>query len=315
MSEVVQGLPTPEELERAVRLLAVQSRREVSSAFAGGYRSAFRGGGVEFEESRPYTPGDDVRSLDWNAMARTGEPWVKRFREERDQTVLLALDVSASMRFGTSGSAKATVAAHAGALVAAAAARAGDRVGLLCFDGAVRAELRPGRGEAHLWRVLRALVGAAGAPEGGTSLSLALTRARTLLRRRSVVILLSDFRDDAFFTPGEGRAPDPGLVALAKHHDVVAAVLQDPREDELPAVGTVRFGDPEGEGPVLVLRSGSRRVRARYAAACALRRRALERRLRRDGADVLWLPTHRDPLGALSRFFRRHPGAPRGAAA
>ncbi len=316
MSDGTQPLPSPEELERAVRLLAVRSRREVSSAFAGGYRSAFRGGGVEFEESRPYVPGDDVRSLDWNAMARTGEPWVKRFREERDQTVVLVLDVSASMRFGTSGRAKAAVAAHAAALVAAAAARAGDRVGLLCFDREVRVEIPPARGEGHLWRVLRALVTAAGAPEGGTSLAVGLGRARTLTRRRAVVMLLSDFRDDGFFAARGGRAPDRAvLVALAKHHDVVAAALHDPREDELPDVGTVRFGDPEGEGPALVLRSGSRRARARYRVACEVRRRALERRLRGDGADVLWLPTHRDPLGALARFFRRHPGAPREVAA
>ncbi len=292
--------PTPEELERAVRLLAVRSRREVSSAFAGGYRSAFRGGGVEFEESRPYVPGDDVRSLDWNAMARTGEPWVKRFREERDQTLVLALDVSTSMRFGSHGRAKAAVAAHAAALVAAAASRAGDRVGLLCFDGGVRSEIAPARGEGHLWRVLRGVVAAAGAPGGGTSLADALTRVRGLASRRAVVLLLSDFRDDAFF------ADRAGLVAVARHHDVVAGVLHDPREDALPDVGTVRLADAEGGGPGLVLRTGSRRVRARHRAACVVRRRALERRLRGDGADVLWLPTHRDPLLALARFFTRH---------
>ena len=300
--------PAREELERAVRLLAVRARREVSSAFAGGYRSAFRGGGVEFEESRPYAPGDDVRSLDWNAMARTGEPWVKRFREERDQTVLLALDVSASMGFGTRGRSKATVAAHAAALLAAAASRAGDRVGLLAFSDGARAEIPPGRGEAQLGRVLRSLVETAAEPGGATGLSAAVARARHLARRRAVVVLLSDFRDPHFF---EDRA---GLLALARNHDVVAGVVQDPVEEALPDAGSLRVGDAE-RGGGLVLRSGSRRARERYAAAAAVRRRALERRLRGDGADVLWLHTHRDPLTALARFFRRHPGVHRGATA
>ena len=116
-----QFIPSGAELERAARLLEVRSRREASSAFSGGYRSAFRGGGIEFEESRPYLPGDDVRALDWNATARSGVPYVKRFREERDQTVLLAVDVSASMSFGSAGRAKAALAAHAAALIAAAA--------------------------------------------------------------------------------------------------------------------------------------------------------------------------------------------------
>ena len=148
--------PSSGDLARAARILAVRSRREVTGLFAGSYASAFRGGGIEFEESRPYVAGDDVRYLDWNAFARTGELFVKRFREERDEMVLLAIDVSASMRFGTTGRNKAATAAHAAALIAAAAGRTGDRLGFLTFDDAVRTEIRPSRGPAHTWRVIEA---------------------------------------------------------------------------------------------------------------------------------------------------------------
>jgi uncharacterized protein (DUF58 family) len=296
------------DLARAARLLFVRSRREASSGLAGGWRSAFRGGGVEFEESRPYVPGDDVRSIDWNALARTDVPYVKRFREERDQTVLLAVDVSASMGFGSVAASKAAAACHACALVVAAAARAGDRVGLLTFDARVRDEIAPARGSAHVWRVLRALVGTAGASAGGTALGAAVERVRRAAARRAVVFLVSDFRDDAFFEPAPGapRSPRADLVALAAGHDLVALVVHDPREDELPAVGAVRVADPEAPGRVLVLSSRSARARRRYRAACEVRRRALARRLRADGADVLGLRSDRDPLHALARFFARH---------
>ena len=292
------------DLARAARLLRVRSRREAASAFAGGYRSAFRGGGVEFEESRPYVPGDEVRFLDWNALARTGVPYVKRFREERDQTLFLVLDVSASMGFGSTGRAKAGAAAHAAALLVAAASRAGDRVGLLTFDEAVREEIAPGRGEGHAWRVLRALVGSARASAGGTGLSTALARARSALPRRGVVFVLSDFRDDAFFAaPPGGHPPRAELLALARAHDAVAIAIHDPREDEIPSAGGLRIADPEARGPSLVFPSRSRRARERYRAACEVRRRALARRLRADGADVVSLRADREPLRVLARFF------------
>jgi uncharacterized protein (DUF58 family) len=304
-------LPTAAELERAARVLAVRSRREVSSAFAGGYRSAFRGGGVEFEESRPYLPGDDVRHLDWNALARTGTPYVKRFREERDQTVLLALDVSRSMGFGSGGRSKAALAAHAAALLAGAAVRAGDRVGLATFAEALREELPPERGEHRLFPLLRRLAEAAAAPAGGTDFPAALAGLGARLRRRAVVVLLSDLR--AAGDPAAWPAR-PLLARLARRHDMVLAVTQDPRELELPAAGAFRAGDPEAPGPALLLRSDGR-ARERYREAAAARRRALERALRADGADLLWLRTDHDPLHALARFFARRPARVRSRAA
>jgi uncharacterized protein (DUF58 family) len=279
-------------------VLWVRSRREATSWLVGSYTSAFRGGGVEFEELRPYAPGDDVRAIDWNATARTGLPWLKRFREERAHTVLLGLDVSASMAFGTAGRSKAEVAAHAAALVAAAAGRAGDRVGLVVFSDAVRAALEPRRGGAHTWRVVRALADAAADTGGATALAAAADWMLARARRRGVVVLLSDFRDPVL----DGVEPPARLAALAGRHDVVSIVLEDPRERALLAAGGLRLVDPEGGGGGLL--TTGRRRRVRYAAAAAARREELTRRLARLGADTLWLSTDADPLHALLRFFR-----------
>jgi uncharacterized protein (DUF58 family) len=295
----VSFAPTPAELARAARVLTLRSRREATSVLGGAYTSAFRGGGTEFEELRPYLPGDDVRALDWNATARTGAPFVRRFREERDQTLWLLLDVSASMRFGTTGRSKASLGAHLAALLAAAAGRAGDRVGFLAFDDGARDELLPDRGPAHAWRVVRRAVAAAGRAGGATGLAAALARLGRHARRPAIVFLLSDFRDAGF---------SAALPAAASRHDLVSAVLHDPREEELPAVGPVRFADPEDARRTFVLDAADPRVRARYRAACATRRRTLVRNLHAAGSDVLWIRTGEDPLRALIRFFRQRTG-------
>ena len=299
-------LPSHAELERAARILAVRSRREVSSAFAGGYRSAFRGGGIEFEESRPYVPGDDVRHLDWNVLARTGTPYVKRFREERDQTVLLALDVSRSMAFGSGGRSKAALAAHAAALLAGAATRAGDRIGLAHFGAALEVDLEPERNADRLFPLVRRLAAVAAAPSGVTDLAAALRELGAALTRRAVVVVLSDFRDDALLRERTTSPVRLALLRLARRHDVVAAAIEDPREVELPSAGALVVADPERGGARAVLRTDAA-TRARFAAAAAERRRSLERTLRNAGADVVWLRTDRDPLRALARFFEHRP--------
>jgi uncharacterized protein (DUF58 family) len=289
-------------------VLWVRSRRVAAGLAAGGYATAFRGAGMEFDESRPYVPGDDVRHFDWNATARTGEPFVKRFREERDQTLILLLDVSASMGFTSGDRTKAELAAHASALLAAAAGRVGDRVGLVAFgDGVVR-ELRPRRGDAHVFALVRSAVEVAHRPAGGTSLAAAFARLPALAGHRAIVVVLSDFRDEALAGSARPGGPRARWVATARHHDLVAMLVHDPREEELPACGPLHLADPEVPGRDLVIDSGSERARALYRTACRVRRRALERRLRADGADVLWLRTDRDPLSALVRFFHDHVG-------
>jgi uncharacterized protein (DUF58 family) len=308
--------PRSEELARAAGLLVVRSRREATGLFAGNYASAFRGSGLEFEESRPYAPGDDVRSIDWNATARRGEIYVKRFREERDQTLLFALDCSASMRFGSGARSKAGTAAHALALLAAAAGRAGDRIGLFAFDAAPRAWIPPARGVAHGRRVVETALGCAAMATGSTRLEVGLRALRAERGRRFVVVLLSDFRDPQLL-PGAGSdAPLREAVAeLGRGHDLVALAVLDPTELALPDAGPLRLADPERPGEVLVLDTGRRRVREAWLAACAARRAWVAAALRRAGAELCWLRSDRSPLHALGRFFgeraARRPRIPR----
>ena len=292
------------DLSRATRLLLVRSRREATGLFAGNYTSAFRGGGLEFEESRPYVPGDDIRSIDWNATARSAEPFVKQFREERNQILLFLLDVSASMGFGSAGTTKAATGAHALALMAAAAGRAGDRVGLIVFDRAVRRQVPIGRGGAHSLRVIRAALESDVGTRGTTRLGAGLRAVFAATRRRAVVIVISDFRDPELFPASGDSAVRTELGELARRHDVVAAVVVDPREETLPDAGPIRIADPERPGRALVLNSGSRRVRDEYRSACSAWRSRTEGDLRRCGADTLWIRTDRDPLFALGSFFR-----------
>lgn len=306
--DVRLGPTAPAAIARAARVLWVRSRRDATGWLVGGYRSAFRGGGIEFEELRPYTPGDDVRSIDWNATARSGTPWVKRFREERAHTVLVVLDVSASMAFGSGGRSKLACAAYVAALVAAAAQRAGDRVGFAAFSDTIRASLPPARGAVHGWRLVRSASAQTEQPAGTTQLCVASAWAMAQTRRRALVVLLSDFRDPALDRVRTDGGASP-LAALASRHDLVTVVVDDPREHALIAAGGVRLVDPEAGGRRLLLGTGPRR-RARYAAAAAARRTALLRRLRGEGADPLALSAPEDPLRALVRFF--HVRAARG---
>jgi len=299
-------LPVAADLAHAARVLQVRSRREVAGALTGGYRSAFRGGGIEFEESRPYVPGDDVRAIDWNALARTGTAYVKHYREERDQTLLLLVDVSASMAFGSAGPTKSALAARSAALLSAAAAYAGDRVALWTFDRELRCEIEPGRGEAHGLRVLRALIAAGSPGDGATAFGPVLARLRERVHRRAIVFLLSDLRDEALFaTDAAGRRLRSSLAAVARRHDVVAGWVVDPRELALPRAGTLRVADPEAPARSLLLRAGSARARERYTIAAHARERAFQARLRAEGIDRVTLSTDADPLRALGRFFAR----------
>jgi uncharacterized protein (DUF58 family) len=352
--------PPHAELLRAARVLALRSRLEATGLFAGNYRSAFRGGGLEYEESRPYAPGDDVRWLDASATARTGVPYVKLFREERDRSLLLGLDVSGSMGFGTAGKpakrarsepqasegrplqgkpakrarsepqaeraarhsraefpkgrpsegrpqGKAATAVHALALLASAAGRAGDRIGLLAFDSRVRAETALARGRAQSARLIQLAALAAAESRGTTDLGAALRELRRRAPRRSIVVLISDFRDPAL----QGGDPGPlrrELAGLARDNDLVAAVIVDPREQELVAAGGVRVRDSERGGRTLVLPTSSGRARRAFAAASARWRAQLARDLRRAGADCVWLRTDRSPFFALAHFFQERAG-------
>jgi uncharacterized protein (DUF58 family) len=295
---------------RSARIGVVRSRREARGPLVGEYASAFRSGGMVFEESRPYVPGDDVRRMDWNAMARSGLPWVKHYREERDRAVSVLLDTSASMAFASRGPSLAELGARVAALLVAVAARAGDRVRLLTSEDAAATPFA--RGTAGAWRIIEALARRAAEPGGRAGFESVIERAGRGAHPDAIVFVVSDFRP-----AGGAGAPAPTLPAalagLAKRSDVISVVLDDPLSRALPAAGRVRIADPEAPTRTRVLDTGDSRVRSRYAALARERARALERGLRRHGSDVVWLRTDRDPLPALAHFFRvraAHVGSP-----
>ncbi len=284
---------TPRELLRKVQRLEIRTRRLVDQSLAGSYHSVFRGRGMEFAEVREYQPGDDVRTIDWNVSARMQNPFVKKFTEERELTVVVAVDVSGSGMFGTARATKKDLATEVSALLAFSAIRNNDRVGLLLFTDQVEKYVPPRKGREHALRVLRDLV--ASEPAGrGTDIAGALTYLRNVVTKRAVVFLVSDFQDQGF---------EKVLRTVARKHDLVGILVSDPRESEIPAVGLVSVEDPE-TGRCGVLDAGSRQVRAAYGAWAAKRRETIRDTVRRTGVDLLELGTGEDYELPLVRFFR-----------
>ena len=308
------------ELIRKIRYIQLRTRRTVTTAFAGEYRSVFRGQGMEFDEVREYQPGDDVGSIDWNVTARTGRPHVKRFVEERELTVFFVVDVSASGRFGSTGAAKTEVAAELAAVVSFAAARQNDRVGLLAFSDRIELFVPAKKGITHVLRIVREILSIQ--PAGtGTDLAGAMRYLNLVLRRRATVFLISDFLDGgrAGTRPrwrsrltvgreasGESAAPIASTTDLrmaARRHDLIAASIFDPREAELPSAGMVELEDAES-GRLALLDTGSRRVRRDYERRARERREALSRQLRELGIDEIPIRTDAGWVDRLVRFFR-----------
>lgn len=284
---------TPELLAQ-VRRLTIRSRRAVEEVFSGAYRSAFRGKGLEFAEVREYVPGDDVRSIDWNVTARHGRPFVKRFDEERELTVVVALDLSASQRFGTRVRTKRAAAAEAGALVALAASRNRDRVGLLLFTDRVELYLPPSKSRARSLRIVRDLV--AFEPRGtGTDLGQALAFLGRVLRRRAVVFLISDWIADSFERP---------LNLLARRHELVTIEVDDPFEEALPARGLVMARDLEtGERRLVDLTAPA--ARREWRNVRGRRQRELKETLLRARAGRIRVRSDAPVAPELVRHFER----------
>uniref|UniRef100_A0A832I1E1 DUF58 domain-containing protein n=1 Tax=Eiseniibacteriota bacterium TaxID=2212470 RepID=A0A832I1E1_UNCEI len=280
------------ELLSKVRRLEIRSRHLVEDLFAGQSESVFKGRGVEFEEVRPYVPGDEVRDIDWNVTARLGAPYVKRFVEERELTVMLVADVSSSMRFGTAGAEKRELAAELCAVLGFAAIRNNDRVGLVLAGERVEHAVPPARGRTHLLRLLRDVLGVP-LDTRGTRLGEAARFLVRTLRRRSLVFWLSDFEDR--LDPRDWRA-------LARRHDVTAFRITDPRDADLPAVGWVELEDLESGRRALVPTS-DRRVRERYRRAWEERRAAAERALAEARCPLVELRTDHSYLPVLMRYF------------
>ena len=281
---------TPDELKQLKRL-HIQAGRRVDSPFAGGYRSAFRGRGMEFEEVRPYVPGDDVRHIDWNVTARVGAPHVKEFREERELCLQLVLDVSGSVGVGFGGRDGRTdkrlqIARLAGAL-AYAAIRNGDQVGLMSFTDKVECFLPPRKSRGHAWAVMRAAFERS-ATGTRTDLPRALTEVGRHLRRRAVVCVLSDFISDADYSRS--------LAILGRRHRVNCFVVHDPLESQMPDIGLVDVEDAETGRRIMV---DTAQINPRHTLDERMRS------LRRLGVRPSAISTADDPFGHLLRHFRR----------
>jgi uncharacterized protein (DUF58 family) len=291
--------PIPlQEILRQVRRVELRTRGLVTSRFSGEYHSVFKGQGIEFVEVREYVPGDDVRTIDWNVSARTGGTYVKKYVEERELTVLLAVDLSGSQRWGTRARFKSEMVVEAAATLAMSAVRNNDRVGLLVFTDRVESFVPPRKGRRHVLRILRDLL--AFQPRGtGTDLAGTIGYATRLLRSRSIVFVVSDF------VVGAGLAGlDRALTAAASRHDVIPVLLTDPADAELPDAGLLRLRDPE-TGADVVVDTSAPAVRERYAQAVAAERAALDRVFRRLGLEPIELATDQPTANAVLSFFRR----------
>ena len=283
--------PVSPEVLRQVKGIQLRTRGLVSNLFAGEYRSVFRGQGMEFAEVRPYEPGDDYRAIEWNVSARLGSPYVKTFTEERELTLLLVVDQSGSTRFGKPVT-KAAMSIEIAAVLSLAAARHNDRVGALLFSDVVEQVIPPRKGRRHALRVIRDLV--AFEPAGRrTDLAASLTYAARLLNHRSIVVVLSDFLADGWAQP---------LRSLASRNDVVAIMVHDPRERELPPTGLIELRDAETDRHVLV-DAADRRVRRRVAAYAREQQENRERLLAAAGVDCVSLSTARDYAIPLRQAF------------
>src|SRR5439155_13206452 len=301
------------ELIESVRRVEVRTNRLVNDTMVGAYLSHFKGRGMDFEELREYIPGDEVRDIDWNVTYRMGRPFVKRYREERELAMVLAMDISASADFGSVRRSKREFATEIAGTLAISATRSSDKVALLLFTDQIELYLPPRKGRRHILRVLREALHLP-AKHRGTNISAALAFLNHVLHRRSIVFLLTDFLHS--FGTGAGR-PRVGRDTLHEigltngRHDLVCLHLHDPREASLPPAGLLTIEDAE-TGELLELDSTRASVREKFANTNAERLAELDRALRRAGVDTLRFSTAESFAQTLQRFFETRRGRRRG---
>ncbi|MFZ4484690.1 MAG: DUF58 domain-containing protein [Chthoniobacterales bacterium] len=282
------------EILKKIRRLELHTRRLVDSMFAGSYHSVFKGRGMNFEEVREYTPGDEIRSIDWNVTARMNAPFVKKFTEERELTVMLVVDVSASGDFGSVSSSKRELAAEVASILAFSAIQNNDKVGLLLFTDEVELFIHPKKGRLHILRLIREMLYFR-PQHRGTSLTGALEYLNKVVTRRAVVFLISDFLDQGYSRP---------LAVTARRHDLIAIPVVDPGEEDLPDVGLVTLEDPE-TGEQIDVNTSSRALRGAYLALEEKRKKLVDQEFRKLGIDMIPLRTNEDYLHVLRGFFAR----------
>ena len=283
------------DLMKKIRHIEIRTKRLVTDSFAGEYHSIFKGRGMEFEEVRPYQPGDEVRTIDWNVTARTGEVYVKRYVEERELTVMLVVDASASENFGSVQQFKRELAAELTAVLSFAATTNNDRVGLLIFTDQIELFIPPRKGRKHVLRLIRELL--AFQPQGtGTDIKMALEKVNHILKRRSIIFLVSDFIAD----------PESYRVAMAttnRRHDLIAVDLHDPLESEIGNVGLLAIEDPE-TGEIRWVDTGSKAWRTAFRQRVEHARAGKVRAFRQAAVDHIGIGTDQDYVAPLTAFFQ-----------
>ncbi|MDR2420444.1 MAG: DUF58 domain-containing protein [Puniceicoccales bacterium] len=294
-----------QQILKKVRRLEIKTRRLLSDPLVGAYRSVFKGQGMDFEEVREYSPGDDVRSIDWNVSAKMNRPYVKKFREERELTMLIAVDLSASLDFGSGESSKRDIVGELASVLAFSATKNQDKVGLLLFTDRIEAYIPPNKGKNHILRIIREVLFFE--PQGRkTDFLQALNFLHQILKRRTIIFLLSDFLPSK---ARSGRLSDDEFHALEwiqRRHDAICVRLEDPRERSIPSVGWIRWEDSE-TGEQLEMNTSAKNFQERYVQTIRSQHRQLEDRLRRCGIDFFCISTEVPFIHAFESFLKtRH---------
>ncbi len=284
--------------------IRILTNRLIDDQLAGDYHSTFKGQGVEFDEVRPYLAGDDVRTIDWNVTAKTGVPYIKRFSEERELTIIFLVDVSGSQGYGSVRRSKMELAAEVTALLALTAIRNQDKIGLVLFSDRIVKYIPPRKGRQSVMRLVREVLAAEDDAVGGTDVAGAIRFLNGVQKRKCVVFLASDFQDYG----GDGHRGQASwrrlLQVMARRHDVVCMSVSDPAERALPDAGLVELEDPE-TGELVLVDTSDRRVREAFAASAAAEEEDLARFFSRSGIDRLSLSTDRPYINEVRALFRR----------
>ncbi len=294
-NEAAQAQELPLELFEKIKAIQIHTQHVVNDLLAGNYESAFKGRGMEFAEVREYLPGDDIRHIDWNVSARMNAPYIKSFHEERELTVMLLVDVSASGSFGSSQKLKNELAAEIAAVLAYTAIKSNDRVGLIIFSDKIEHYIPPKKGRSHVWRVIREIL-AFKPEERATNISLAVDFLAKVLHRRSVVFMISDFLNETL---------SQSLRVMARKHDLNAIQIYDQREKSMPDLGIIELEDAES-GELLLVDTSSGNFRQTFSQEATATQNKQSDFFRSAGIAHLQIATHEDLVDPIIRFFRSH---------
>lgn len=283
----------PREVLKKVRRIEIRTKRLVNDLFSGEYHSTFKGQGMEFDEVRQYQPGDDIRLIDWNVTARTGEPYIKKFREERELSVVLLVDASSSGRFGTRERFKSETAAELAALLAFSAIKNNDKIGLIVFTDRIEKFVPPKKGRHHALRIIREILFFE--PEGvGTDVAGAIEYFSRVIKRKSVAFLISDYLSDGFLRP---------MQIANKKHDFIAIKITDPREVSFDPIGLIELEDAE-TGETIIVDTSSREFRAEFSARASEDTTNLRKNFQRINLDFINIRTDQSYVVPLINFFK-----------